>query len=56
MGRKDCLTGALQAARGSQGVKLGSPGMEKLGQGGAGPTVFVRFVYVFGVRITVSLP
>lgn len=56
LGREDCLTGAIQAARGSQGVKLGSPGMEKLGQGSAGPRVFVWFVYDFGIRTTVSLP
>lgn len=37
-------------------VKLGLLGMEKWGQGSAGPGVAVCFVYVFGIRDIVSTP
>lgn len=61
VGRKDCLIGHSRQLEVSMkqdpwAVKLGLLGMEKWGQGSAGPGVSVWFVCVCGVRDTASSP
>ena len=61
MGSKDRPTGCsrrpdISMKQDIWRVKLGLLGMEKWGQGSAGPRVSVWFVYVFGIRDIVSIP